>query len=149
MFVTIAGVKKYFLISCNEELVLKIYGTDDANSLVQRLFEIVTNKLCSDTTVYCIQFIACTCQISEGVKQKILSCYKSSKQNKRNSNDKEEIICWTRTRKKNCFERFCHYYNIVKYKKKDCKDLYSCITCFQKKSKGRSRLHMFCLVFGQ
>ena len=93
MFVTIAGVKKYFLISCNEELVLKIYGTDDANSLVQRLFEIVTNKLCSDTTVYCIQFIACTCQISEGVKQKILSCYKSSKQNKRNSNDKEEIIC--------------------------------------------------------
>ena len=32
-------------------------------------------------------------------------------------------------------ERFCHYYNNVKNKKKDCKDLYSCITCSQKKVK--------------
>ena len=38
---------KYFLISCNEELVLKIYRTDDAKSLVQRLCKIVTNKLSS------------------------------------------------------------------------------------------------------
>ena len=60
-----------------------IYRTDDAKSLVQRLCEIVTNKLSSDTTVYCIQFIACTCQISEGAKRKILRCYKSSKQNKK------------------------------------------------------------------
>ena len=144
---------KYFLISCNEELVLKIYRTDDAKSLVQRLCEIVTNKLSSDTTVYCIQFIACTCQISEGMKQKILRCCKYPKQNKkRNSNEKEEILCSTRTRKKKrklCLERFCHYYNNVKNKKKDCKDSYSCITCFQKKSKGRARLHMSCLVFGQ
>ena len=35
---------KYFLISCNEELVLKIYRTDDAKSLVQRLCHIVVNK---------------------------------------------------------------------------------------------------------
>ena len=73
---------KYFLISCNEELVLKIYRTDDAKSLVQRLCEIVVNKLSCDTTVYCIQFIACTCQISEGANRKILRCYKSSKQKK-------------------------------------------------------------------
>ena len=71
---------KYFLISCKEELVLKIYRTDDAKSLVQRLCEIVTNKLSSDTTVYCIQFIAYTCQIREGTKRKILRCYKSSRQ---------------------------------------------------------------------
>ena len=100
---------------------LNIYRTDDAKSLVPRLCEIVTNKLSSDTTVYCIQFIACTCQISEGMKQKILRCYKYSKQNKkRNSNEKEEILCWTRTRKKKrklCLERFCHYYNNVKNKK--------------------------------
>ena len=70
-------------ISCNEDLVLKIHRTDDANSLVQRLCEIVTNKLSSDTTVCCIQFKACTCQISEGAKRKILRCYKSSKQNKK------------------------------------------------------------------
>ena len=44
---------KYLLISCNEEL--KIYRTDDAKSLVQRLCEIVTNNLSSDITVYCIQ----------------------------------------------------------------------------------------------
>ena len=25
--------------------------------------------------------------------------------------------------KKNCLERFCHYYNNIKNKKKDCKDL--------------------------
>jgi len=85
---------KYFLISCNEELVLKIYRTDDAKSLVQRLCEIVVNKLSCDTTVYCIQFVACTCQISEGANWKILRCYKSSKQKqKRNSNEKEEILC--------------------------------------------------------
>ena len=36
----------------------------------------------SDTTGYCIKFIACTCQKSEGAKHKILGCYKSSKQNK-------------------------------------------------------------------
>ena len=84
---------KYFLISCNEELVLKICRTDDAKSLVQRLCEIVVNKLSCDTTVYCIQFITCTCQISEGANRKILRCYKSSKQNKkRNSNEKEEIL---------------------------------------------------------
>ena len=65
---------KYFLISCNEELVLRIYRTDDAKSLVQTVCEIVTNKLSSDTTVYCIKFIACTCQISEGKKRKILRC---------------------------------------------------------------------------
>ena len=94
MFVTIADVQNISWFSCNEELVLKIYRTDDAKSLLQRLCEIVTNKLSSDTTVYCIQFIACTCQISEGIKQKILRCYKYSKQNKkRNSNEKEEILC--------------------------------------------------------
>ena len=50
---------KYFLISCNRELVLKIilYRTDDAKSLVQRHCEIVTNKLSSDTTVYCIHML--------------------------------------------------------------------------------------------
>ena len=74
---------KYFLISCNEELVLKIYRTDDAKSLVQRLCETVLNKLSCDTTVYCIQFIAFTCQINEGANPKILRCYKSSKQNKK------------------------------------------------------------------
>ena len=76
---------KYLLICCNEELVLKIYRTDrdDAKSLVQGVCEIVTNKLTSDRTVYCIQFIACTCQISEGAKPKILRCYKSSKQNEK------------------------------------------------------------------
>ena len=67
MFVTITDTK-YFLISRYEELVLKIDRTDDAKSLVQRLCEIITNKLRSDTTVYCIQFIACTCQISEDAK---------------------------------------------------------------------------------
>ena len=78
--------RKYFLISCNEELVLNIYRTDDAKSLVQRLCEIVVNKLSCDTTVYCIllsEFIACRCQISEGANRKILRCYKSSKQNKK------------------------------------------------------------------
>ena len=54
----------------------------------------------SDTTVHCIQFIACTCQISEGAKWKILRCDKSSKQNKKEINEKEEILCWTRTHKK-------------------------------------------------
>lgn len=43
---------KYFLISCNEEQVLKIYRTDNAKSLVQTVCEIVANKLSSDTTVY-------------------------------------------------------------------------------------------------
>ena len=52
-------------------------------------------------------------------------------------------------KRKLCLERFCHYYNNVKNKKKDCKDLYSCITCFKKKGKARARLHMSCLVFGQ
>ena len=111
-----------------------------------------TSCMSSDTTVHCIQFIACTCQISEGAKRKILRGYKSSKQNKKEINEKEEILCWTRTQKKKrqlCLERFCHYYNNVKNKKRDCKDLYSCITCFQNKSKGRARLHIFCLVFGQ
>ena len=41
---------KYFLISCNEELVLKIYRTDDSKSLVQTICKILTNKLSSDTT---------------------------------------------------------------------------------------------------
>ena len=80
MFVTIADVQN---ISCNEELVLKICRTDDAKSLVQRLCEIVTNKLSSDTAFYCIQFIACTWQISEGANRKIWSCYKSSKTKKK------------------------------------------------------------------
>ena len=96
-----------------------IYRTDDAKSLVQRLCEIVTNKLSSDTTVCCIQFIACTCPMSEGAKRKILRCYKSSKEiemKKRKS--------YTRTRKKKlCLERFFYYYNDVNNKKKDCKDL--------------------------
>ena len=43
---------------------------------------IKTNKLNSDTIVKCIQFIACTCWISEGEKRKILRCHKSSKQKK-------------------------------------------------------------------
>ena len=73
---------KYFLISCNEELVLKIYRTDDAKSLVSRLCEIVVNKLSCGTRVYCIRFIASTCQISEGANRKILRCSKSSKQRK-------------------------------------------------------------------
>ena len=54
------------MISCKEELVRKIYRTDGAKSLVQRLCEIVTSKLGSDT----VKFIACT-------------CHKSSKQNKK------------------------------------------------------------------
>ena len=108
MFVTIADVQN---ISCNEELVLKICRTDDAKSLVQRLCEIVT-------AFYCIQFIACTCQISEGANRKIWRCYKSSKQKKRNSNEKEEILCRTRSRKKKklCLEWFCHYYTNTKRK---------------------------------
>ena len=120
---------KYFLISCNEEPVLNIYRTDDAKSVVQRLCEIVVNKLSCDTTVYCIllsEFIACTCQISERANRKILRCYKSSKQNK------NEIAVKKRKsyaelkpvkKKKLCLERFCHYYTNVKNKKKDCKDL--------------------------
>ena len=32
-------------------------------------------------------------------------------------------------------ERFCHYHNNVKNKKKDCKGLYSCITSLKKKVK--------------
>ena len=114
MFVTI-GQEKYFMISCNEELVLKIYRTDDAKSLVQSLCEIVTNKLRSDTTVYCIQFIACTCQISEGAKRKILRCYKSSKQNKKEIAMKKRKsyaeVEPVKKKKKLCLERFCHYYN--------------------------------------
>ena len=82
-----SGLTRHFLISCNEELVLKIYRTDDSKSLVQTICEIVRNRLSSDTTVYCIQFIAwrasIACQISEGAKHKILGSYKSSKQNKR------------------------------------------------------------------
>ena len=38
-----------------------------------------------------------------------------------------------KNKRKLCLERFCHYYNNVINKKKDCRDLYSCITCFQKK----------------
>ena len=144
---------KYFLISCNEELVLKIYRTDDAKSLVQRLCEIVTNKLSSDTTVYCIQFIACTCQISEGMKQKILRCYKYPKQNKkRNSNEKEEILCSTRTRKKkenSVWRGFVIITIMLKTKRKTAKTHIPVSHVCKKKSKGRARLHMSCLVFGQ
>ena len=108
-------------------------------NLLYKESEIVTNKLSSDTTVYCIQFIACTCPISEGAKRKILRCYKSLKQKeiatkKRKSYAELEPV--KKKQQKLCFERFCQYYNNVKNKKKDCKDLYSCITCFQKKSKG-------------
>ena len=104
-------------------------------NLLYRLCEIVTNRLSSDTTVYCIQLIACTCQISEGAKQKILRCYKSSKQNKKEiaMKKRKSYAEVEPVKKKNCLERFCHYYNNVKNKEKDCKDLYSCITCFQKK----------------
>ena len=117
---------KYFLISCNEELVLPlIYRTDDAKSLVQRLCDIVVNKLSCDTTVYCIQFIACTCQISEGVNQKILRCYKSSKLNKKEiaMKKRKSYAELEPVKKKLCLERSCHYYTNVKNKKKDCKDL--------------------------
>ena len=51
-------------------------------------------------------------------------------------------------KKKNILFGFGHYYNNVKNKKKDCKGLYSCITCLKKKRKGRAR-HMSCLLFGQ
>ena len=98
VFVTIAEEQN---TSYNEEQVLKIYSTDDAKSLFQTVCEIITNKLNSDTIVKCIQFIACTCWISEGEKRKILRCHKSSKQkkNKKNSNGIEEILCSTRTSK--------------------------------------------------
>ena len=36
-----------------------------------------------------------------------------------------------------------------KQQKERLQNLYSCITSFQKKSKGSARLYMFCLVFGQ
>ena len=36
---------------------------------------------------------------------------------------KRKSYARTRKKKKLCLERFCHYYNNVKNKKKDCKDL--------------------------
>ena len=100
--------------------VLKIYRTDDAKSLVQRLSEIVTNKLSCDTTVYCIQFIACTCQISEGAKQKILRCYKSSSQKRKEiATEKRKSYAEFEPLKKTfCLERFFHYNCNVKNKTK-------------------------------
>ena len=52
-------------------------------------------------------------------------------------------------KKKLCLERFCHYYNNVKNKKKRLQRLVFLYHMFSKKSKGRSRSHMFRLVFGQ
>ena len=52
-------------------------------------------------------------------------------------------------KRKLCLERFCHYYNNVKNKKKNCKDLYSCIMhVFKKKVKEGSDYICFvwCLV---
>ena len=83
---------KYFLISCNEELVLKIYRTDDSKSLVQTICKILTNKLSSDR-VYCTRFIACTCQKSEGTKQNSGMLQVLKTKQKTNSNEKEEILC--------------------------------------------------------
>ena len=77
----------------------------------------------SDTTVYCIQFTACTCQISEGGKRKILRCYKSSKQKKEIAMKKRKSYAELEpVKKKLCLERFCNHYNNVKNKKKDYKD---------------------------
>ena len=64
---------------------------------------------------------------NETKDSEMLQILKTNK--KRNSNEKEEILCWTRTRKK-------------KEKTLFGEDLYSCITCFQKKSKGRARWHV-------
>lgn len=76
--------------------------------------------------------------------RKILRCRKSSNQ-KRNTNEKEEVQAELEQVKKNiCLERFRHHYNIVKSKKKDCKDLDSCITCFQKKLKDLDYMCAVC-----
>ena len=76
------------MISCNEELVLKVYRTDDAKSLVQRLGEIVTNKLSSDTTVYCTQFIGCTCPIVKEQNERSWDATNPQNKQKRDRNEK-------------------------------------------------------------
>ena len=71
---------------------------------------------------------------------------------KRNSNEKEEILCWTRTgKKKNSVWRgFVIITLMLKTKRKTAKTYNTVSHVFKKKkSKGRARLHMFCLVFGQ
>ena len=51
--------------------------------------------------------------------------------------------------KKNCLERFCHYTLILKTKRKTAKTYNPVSHVFKTKSKGRARLHMFSLMFGQ
>ena len=52
-------------------------------------------------------------------------------------------------KEKLCLQRFCHYYNNVKNKRKTAKTYIPVSHLFKNKSKGRARLYMFCLVFGQ
>ena len=73
--------KKFFLVACNERQTIDLFGTfTDSDSVIDKICNIVTQKLKCEEIEYDIQFFSCSCQLTKSEKQKIIRKHMSTTQ---------------------------------------------------------------------
>ena len=81
---------KYYLVACNETQTVNLFETfTDTGSVIDKICNIVKQKLKCEEIEYDIQFLSCSCHLTKSERQKVLRKHKSTTQ-KRSLSDKRK-----------------------------------------------------------
>ena len=81
---------KYYLVACNETQTVNLFETfTDTGSVIDKIGNIVKQKLKCEEIEYDIQFLSCSCHLTKSERQKVLRKHKSTTQ-KRSLSDKRK-----------------------------------------------------------
>ena len=70
---------KYFLVASNEKQTINLFEKfNDSSSVINKICNIITQKLKCEEIEYNIQFISCSCQLTKSERQKIIRKHKST-----------------------------------------------------------------------
>ena len=72
---------KYYLVACNETQTVNLFETfTDTGSVIDKICNIVKQKLKCEEIEYDIQFLSCSCHLTKSERQKVLTKHKSTTQ---------------------------------------------------------------------